>query len=664
MGAMRITKLHLAFCLASSAFALAPLESGKPIPVGAGDRRAPLSVGLTSYPAGWGRVSGARQPDLFVVAGAHSPEPGLYLCRSKGSTAAGVPVFAHPEKVAYPGSTPKTFPACTIYQDGSTIRGLFLSTRELIHAVFDSARLEFREHSRIQLDSLPRPPSAVGVLPKPGGGVELLFSVSDGSGHPPPGPGSRDPAYVPYDGRGIWRGVLAYMSLYAVSRASLESGPLGVARPALENPRQVLAENRNLTVVNLGPRHTRDIVSGSLFGDMYFYRNRSATGLDLEPKRLAVDTRSNALRHPIIRNSPIAYPDPSTGLSGLISGGEGALYWYRFTGRFSAQAQPVFSDPTPVLEDQASLYAGSLPVPTIVDWDGDGALDIVAGNSEGRILFFRNCGSSQSPAFASGVPLAAGGRPIHVQPGYKGDIQGPGEARWGYVSTNVIDWNGDSLPDILMGDSLSRHMVFINRGTRLKPKLDPEHPLYLDGLDLHGTWRVRPGAGKLGSRMAYVALDDQDQVHLYWRIDDYNLADGGKLRMDNGELITANFISAGGTGRSKFELFDWDGDGLTDLLIGTPRHHSIPNPQTGLPRTDGMRGATVLWLKNTGTNQTPNYRFPVIFKHQGASIYLGHHEIGASAGALGSGGPNLVISREDGRLFFFSRRLLDWGQPR
>lgn len=651
----------VACCLASTLFAL---ESGRPIPVGAGDRRGPLSVGLSSYPAGWGRVSGGRSPDLFVIAGAHSPAPGLYLCRSKGAAATGVPVFSHPETVAYPGATPKTFPSCTVYQDGKAIHGLFLIGRELVHAVFDSAKLDFVERGRIQLDTLPRAASAVAALPKPGGGVDLIFSVADGTGHPPPGPGSRDPAYVPYDGRGIWRGTLPYLGLYAASRASLDSGPLGATRLALSNPRQVLLANRSLTVVNLGAGHARDIVSGSVFGDTYYYRNRSVDGLDLEEKRLAVNARGVALRHPIIHNSPIAYPDPTTGLSGLISGGEGALYWYRFAGRFNSSQQPVFADPVPVLEDQASLYAGSLPVPTIVDWDGDGALDIVAGNSEGRILFFHNHGTSRQPSFAPGVALKAGGVEIHVQPGYKGDIQGPGEARWGYVSTNVIDWNGDGLPDILMGDSLSRHMVFLNRGTRGQPKLAPERPLYLDGLDLHGSWRVRPGVGKLGGRMAYVALDDQDQVHLYWRIDDFNLADGGKLRMENGELITANFIDAGGTGRSKFELCDWDADGLVDLIIGTPRHHSIPNPQIGLPRADGMRGATVLFLKNVGNNQVPKYQFPVIFRHRGEPIYLGHHEIGASAGALGGAAPNLVISREDGRLFFFARQHLEWTPPR
>lgn len=171
--------------------------------------------------------------------------------------------------MACPGAAPRVFPNCAVYRDGASIHGLFLTERELVHAIFDSAKLIFIEHARIQLDSLARTPPAVGVVPNPEGGVELLFSVSDGSGHAPPGAGSRDPAYVPYDGAGIWRGGLAYLSWYTASRSSLESGPLGSARPALENPRQVLLSNRNLTVVNRGPGHTRDIVSGSLFGDMY-----------------------------------------------------------------------------------------------------------------------------------------------------------------------------------------------------------------------------------------------------------------------------------------------------------------------------------------------------------------------------------------------------------
>lgn len=92
------------------------------------------------------------------------------------------------------------------------------------------------------------------------------------------------------------------------------------------------------------------------------------------------------------------------------------------------------------------MYAGSLVTPTLVDWDGDGKLDIVCGNSAGHILFFRNAGTNRNPSFRSGTYLKAGNEIIHIQPGYGEDIQGPGESRWGYVGANVFDWNNDGSP--------------------------------------------------------------------------------------------------------------------------------------------------------------------------------------------------------------------------
>lgn len=63
------------------------------------------------------------------------------------------------------------------------------------------------------------------------------------------------------------------------------------------------------------------------------------------------------------------------------------------------------------------------------------------------------------------------------------------------------------------------------------------HPLYYDGLELHGTWRVKPAVAKLDDRMAYVTLDDDDEFHLFWRVDDFNVTNDGKLRLENGEPL-------------------------------------------------------------------------------------------------------------------------------
>jgi hypothetical protein len=638
----------------------APLESGKPIPLRTADGRGPLAAGLSSFPLAAANVFGSGQPDLFVMAGRFSFPPGLFLYRWVATATDGTPAFGERVQIRYPSSEP--FTDCAIYQEGSLTYGLFLDKRELVHSVYDHAKREFFEKARLSLEDLPRTPSAFTLLRNPGGGYELLFHIGDGTEYHPTDYTWRDPRYVPYDGAGIWRGGLPYLALYAVSRRDLSAGPAGKPRLVSKSQRDVLWGNNGLTVVNLGPGRDRDIVGGSRFGDLHYCHNRSAAGLELEDRRHIVGGDGNALRHPTINATPAAYPNRDTGLSDLIAGGEGALYFYRFTGRFSGGGKPVYKEPVPVLEQGADLYSGSLGAPTQVDWDGDGVLDIVCGNSEGFVLFFKNGGTNDRPAFLSGVPLRAGGEVIHVQPGYKGDIQGPAEARWGYVASNATDWNGDGLPDILMSDSLARHMVYLNRGTRTAPKLATARPLYMDGLDLHGTWRVRPGVGRLGSRVAYVVNDDQDEFHLYWRIDDYNVADGGKLRLEDGSAINANHTGAGGTGRTKLELVDWDKDGLVDLLVGTTRANSVPNPKTGLPKSMATPTATVLFLKNVHTNDEPRYRFPVVMAHRGEPISHGAHEITVTAGMLGGGdGPNLVVSREDGRLLFYKREFLSPG---
>jgi hypothetical protein len=90
--------------------------------------------------------------------------------------------------------------------------------------------------------------------------------------------------------------------------------------------------------------------------------------------------------------------------------------------------------------------------------------------------------------------------------------------------------------------------------------LRPAVALMLDGLVLHGTWRNGPAAAPIDGRMALVTSDEQDEMHLYHRIDDHNLEDGGKLwyRVPNSTSlrhIQTNFLHAGGSGRLKYASF-------------------------------------------------------------------------------------------------------------
>ncbi len=633
-----------------------------------GDGRGPLSAGLSNHPLGaafvHGTAGGNRGPDLFVAAGRFSHEPGLFLYRWVATASDGAPVFGQREPIKYPTAAGVP-PAGTVFQtrDG-TIFGFWLVRGAILRTRFDRAARTFQPLpvSPVKIPapagapaSEARAPERLAVIEQADGTLDVVLSVGDGIRfRPPEPPGHRDPAYQPFDGRGLWRGGWPYVHL----RAGRLPGPgasvaaLTEVRVVSSTRREALLTHGGLAIVARGDGRGYEVVTGSRFGNFSYYANRSPDRLDLAPQEFVRGPDGRVLRSPIISPTPIAYG------RGLVVGGEGALFFLHLPGP-DAAGRLRAALPVDVREERALLYTGSLPVVNAVDWDGDGATDLVAGNSEGRILFFRNRGSTVAPDFAPGVPLAAGGEVIHVQQGY-GGIQGPGEARWGYVSPAVVDWNGDGRLDLVSSDATARHSVFLNLGTAGAPRLDVARPLYCDGLDLHGTWRVRPGAGLIGGRMAYVALDADDQFHLYWRIDDFNLRAAGKLPLEDGSPIGANFLSAGGTGRSKITLADWDGDGAVDLIVGTPRHGSVPNPRTGLPQSRGLRGAAVLWLRNTGGNASPRFAFPRLLHVRGKPVYLGQHECSAAVTDLGGGGPNLLVGDEDGRVHFFRRAEIAW----
>ncbi|WP_199118607.1 hypothetical protein [Pedobacter sp. ASV28] len=324
----------------------------------------------------------------------------------------------------------------------------------------------------------------------------------------------------------------------------------------------------------------------------------------------------------------------------------------------------MFLDAAAVKQENPLLYGGSLVVPSLADWDGDGLIDMISGNSAGKILFFKNTGTNPKPAYQDPIALKAGGVDIYVQPGYREDIQGPQESRWGYVCPVVYDWNGDGLPDILTGDSRGKFMTYINIGTKTKPELAAEKTLYIKGLDVHGGWRSTPGVTNLAGKDAYVILDRDNQFHLYYKIDAYNISDGGKLKLTDGSYINGHRRKGGQVGRAKIHLVDWDGDGVKDMLVGTGRGASIPNPTTGLPynRKKKGEGATVLFMRNAGTDAAPVFEFPKMMKYKGNDILLGAHECAPTTAYIGGDGKtlNLVVGTEYGTFIYYDRKDLSW----
>lgn len=631
-------------------------------------------------------------PDLVVERDKWYPGVSLYkyVCHDDD----GVPVFENAGDIAYSDEISIAGSTNTLVQDGNAVKLFFYTKDTLNVAQFVPERMSFEMIASVPFPQMRFKPKAMYVEKMGQYGYRVWYGAQDRWAEKVPGH-YRKKNYYAYDGAGIWRGAFSYMGLYCVD---IDENYKAVNSPEIvsQTSNEVLQSYCKISNLQLD-KINHGIVGGSYFGGLYYYKQKGK-GISLEDKKYLVDEKGVALRNPGIAASPISYPSKDGIYSDLIVCCEGGVYYYRYSGKLNTHGNPVYEKPMPLQEKAPLLYGGSLPVPTVVDWDGDGILDIISGNSQGFIQFFKNCGSNENPSFISPINLKAGGIEIHVQAGYKEDIQGPLEARWGYTCPNVFDWDEDGRLDIIIGDARGKQMIFLGKDGPVEDRLEPEHPLYCYDLEMHGTWRCRPGIVKAGNTLLYATLDDDNELHLYSKIDCYNLRDLGKMIVKGGRTIPASIAHAGGTGRLKIEFADWDGDGKIDILLGTCKHHSIMG-QEGIPELfhkadfanlmdekdigtkysikdvtlygpvykgsspDVNAASMILFMKNVGKNEKPIYLPPEIIRFEGEKIKLGQHSAGVSVAMLGKiekGLPNLLVSDERGRFYLLDRKTLTW----
>ena len=174
------------------------------------------------------------------------------------------------------------------------------------------------------------------------------------------------------------------------------------------------------------------------------------------------------------------------------------------------------------------MKCGALATPFGVDWDGDGDIDILSGNTAGYIQYYENLSGPgvEKPKWAAPRRLEAGGKTFRIMAGPNGSIQGPAEAKWGYSNPWVADWDLDGKLDILVNDIWGAVVWYRNIGTRQKPLLAAAQPIEVE-------W---PGKTPKPERV-------------WWEL-------RGK------QLVTQ--------WRTTPRVVDWDGDGLPDLVMLDP----------------------------------------------------------------------------------------------
>ncbi len=292
--------------------------------------------------------------------------------------------------------------------------------------------------------------------------------------------------------------------------------------------------------------------------------------------------------------TPVVSDWDRDGKPDLIVGDEdGRVAFLRNTGDFTADRTPVFLPPRYFQQQADELKFGALATPVGFDWDGDGDLDLLSGNTAGYVGFFENLSGAgvAKPKFAAPVLLAVDGQPLRIMAGENGSIQGPAEAKWGYTTFTVADWDGDGRPDLVLNSILGEVVWYRNIGTRRAPRLAAAQPVLVEwegaqptlawgwkkpsGKALLTQWRTTPLAvdWNKDGLTDLVMLDQQGYLAYFERAQvDGRLVLKSPRRAfcdEQGQSLQLSKGKAGASGRRKLCVVDWDGDGKLDLLLNS-----------------------------------------------------------------------------------------------
>ena len=235
------------------------------------------------------------------------------------------------------------------------------------------------------------------------------------------------------------------------------------------------------------------------------------------------------------------------------------------------------------------------------DWNGDGLVDLIVGESYGHVLWWPNCGTKTQPKFtyskfvvnADGLPLDAG---MSAAP-------------------KVVDWDGDGVKDLLVGAHWNRIVFYQNTGTDSDRKLVFRGPVLVDEEPLELPLRpLTRGKTEIFKRDYYPVLETVD-----WD-------DDGDIDLLAGGYITGMIFFYENTGRNADQtpqlvlrgpieadgkllnvghwcaapcIADFDGDGDLDLLSGNYPMHLQPGEES-LHEDDFLQ-----YFENVGTRQRP-----------------------------------------------------------
>ncbi|MSR31325.1 MAG: VCBS repeat-containing protein [Gemmataceae bacterium] len=491
------------------------------------------------------------------------------------------------------------------------------------------------------------------------GDLDLVIAIEDWTGY------GWDNAFDPL---GKWKNEPLHGLIYLLENRG------GKEKPEYTQPKKLLAGGKTLDVfgtpspcfADFDSDGDLDLICGEFLDGFTYFEN---TGSRQQPI-YAPGTRLMSQGKPLLMDLQMivvtALDWDSDGDTDLVVGQEdGRVALVENTGDMKAKA-PAFLPPKFFQQEADCVKFGALATPVAVDLDGDGDDDIVSGNTAGYIGWVENQGGSPS-RWAPPQLLKSNGQTFRIMAGPNGSIQGPAEAKWGYTTLSVHDWDADGLPDLIFNSIWGKVEWMKNLGPRKSPVFSSPHPLTIRGKgeppypdwnwwkpqqnQFVTQWRTTPLVADWNrdGKPDLIMLDHEGYLAFFERTaslkEDFLLpgkrvfhAPGGAAFDRDGKLVAPspgplrlNPGIAGKSGRRKLSLADWDDDGLPDLLVNSKNAD---------------------WFKNQGMKDGVTWFQPMGPMH---SKPLAGHDTSPTTIKLEGKERDLLIGAEDGYFYYMKK---------